>query len=58
MKLNPPKKVRRNIYIAVTAGSLIATYLSLKHLIGDAEVGLWTGLVTLVTAMAGINTSK
>lgn len=55
VKLKP--HVRQKIYVVASVASLAVTYLATKEIIGVAEVGLWSGVMTLVTAMAGVNVS-
>lgn len=55
---NPPAKLRYALYILSGIGSVVVSYLSIKHVIGDAEVALWGGLVAVVNTMAGLNVSK
>jgi len=58
MQYNPPANVRAILYVVSAIGSVLVSYLSVKHLIGDAEVGLWSGLVAVVNTMAGLNVSS
>lgn len=54
--LNPSPRTRDIIYIVFTVGSLIATYLGAKQIVGPDEIALWTGLSSFAFAMAKINT--
>lgn len=58
MQFNPPAKVRVALYVLSALGSVVVSYLSVKHFIGDAEVALWGGLVAVVNTMAGLNVSS
>lgn len=53
-------KIRLAIYLVTGAGTLVVSYLSIKHIIGDAEVALWAGLSALVNGLSAVNvdTSK
>lgn len=55
MQFNPPNKIRAALYIISAVGSVVVTYLSVKHYIGDAEVALWAGLVGVINTMAALN---
>jgi hypothetical protein len=57
MTINPPRRVRAALYVFTAVGTPIAAYLKLKGYIGDAELALWAGEVTIVTGLAGINTA-
>lgn len=48
-------KARFAIYIITGVGSLVVAYLSVKEIIGSAEVGLWTGLSAFVNGLAALN---
>jgi len=55
---NPPAKVRAALYVLSAVGSVVVSYLSVKHYVGDAEVALWSGLVAVIGTMAGLNVGK
>ena len=55
MKLNIPPKIRARIYILTALGTPVVAYLKSRHLIGDAEVALWSSEVAAVGAMAALN---
>ena len=55
MRFNPSPRARVVLYAFTALGTVFVQYLSLKHFIGDAEETLWAGIVTVVTAMAGLN---
>lgn len=55
-RVDIPPTLRLVLYVLTSIGSLAATYLSAKGIIGGAEVGLWTGFVTLVAAIAAAKT--
>lgn len=55
---NPPAKVRAALYLLSAVGSVVVSYLSVKHYIGDAEVALWSGLVGVIGSMAALNVAK
>lgn len=57
MTLNPPRKVRAALYILTAVGTPIAAYLKFKGYIGDEELALWGAEVTVVNAMAALNTA-
>lgn len=57
MTFNPPAKVRAILYVATAVGSVVVAYLKVKGYIGDAEIALWGGLVTVVNSMAALNTN-
>lgn len=58
MRVNLPSELRVIIYAFASLGSLVVTYLVAKKTLGADEVALWTGFVTLVTGMAGLNTAN
>lgn len=58
MRINLPQQLRVAIYVFASLGSLVVAYLSVKETIGADEVALWSGVVTLVTGMAGLNTAN
>lgn len=58
MKFNPPYKLRAALYIVTAVGMPIMMYLLAKGLIGEQEMTLWSGLVTVVGALAALNVSK
>lgn len=57
MTFNLSPKVRLTIYLATGLGTLVVGYLSVKHIIGDAEVALWAGVSTLVNGLSAVNTN-
>jgi hypothetical protein len=54
---NPPAKVRLALYVLTAVGSVVVAYLKVKNVIGDPEIALWGGLVTVVNSMAALNTT-
>lgn len=57
MNFNIPYKVRAALYILTAIGTPVVGYLLAKDVIGELEVSLWGGLVTVVNSMAALNTS-
>ena len=57
MKLNPPAKVRVVLYIVMALSAPVVVYLRSKGYIGDLEVTLYAGLVTVVNGLAAFNVS-
>lgn len=55
--INPSSRVRKALYIITAIGSPIIAYVALKGYVGEAEVALWTALVSVVSALAGFNVS-
>lgn len=55
MRINLTPKLRLVFYVLTSVGTPIVGYLLAKDVIGELEVSLWGGLVTAVTAMAGLN---
>lgn len=53
--INIPAKVRFLIYLLTAIGTPVVGYLKVKGYIGDHEVNLWFGEVTVVAALAGFN---
>lgn len=47
---------RKSIYILSYVGSLVATYLGAKGLIGADEIALWTGLSAGASGLAAAKT--
>ncbi|WP_418060821.1 hypothetical protein [Pimelobacter simplex] len=58
MKLTLPAKVRRSLYALTALGTPVVAYLQVKGIIGDAETVLWAAEVTVVSALAGFNTTE
>jgi hypothetical protein len=58
MQLNPPAKVRAVIYVVMALSAPVVVYLRSQNIIGDKEVTLYTGLVTVVSGLAAFNVSK
>lgn len=56
MNLNLPAKYRRLAYVVTALGTPVVAYLQVKGIIGDAETVLWAAEVTVVSALAGLNT--
>lgn len=56
MKLNVPSKLRAAIYVAFSLAAPVVTYLTVSGFMGSNEVALFTGLSTVVFALAGLNT--
>lgn len=56
MKLNPSRRVRAALYVLTAVGTPVVVYLQAKGIIGDLEFILWSGEVTVVSVMAGLNT--
>lgn len=56
MNLNLPAKVRRALYAFTVLGTPVVAYLQVKGLIGDPEAVLWAAEVTVVSALAALNT--
>lgn len=57
MNLNPPRRVRAALYVLTAVGTPVAVYLQAKGIIGDLEFILWGAEVTVVNALAALNTS-
>ena len=57
MTLNLPAKYRRLAYVVTALGTPVVAYLQVKGIIGDAETVLWAAEVTVVSALAGLNTN-
>ena len=57
MTFNLPPKVRAALYIITALGTPIIAYLFAKDVIGELEVTLWAAEVTVVNAMAALNTN-
>lgn len=55
MNVRLPSRVRKALYIITAIGSPVVAYIAIKGYIGDAEIALWTALVTSVSALAGFN---
>lgn len=58
MRFNLAPRVRAGLYVLTAIGTPVVGYLLAKGTIGELEVNLWGGLVTAVTAMAGLNVSS
>lgn len=58
MNFNPPYKIRAILYILTAVGTPLVAYLLAKHVIGNLEVALWSGEVSIVNAMATLNVTK
>ncbi len=56
MKLNIPSKLRAALYIFTALGTPVIIYLRAKGYIGELEVALWGGEVTVINTMAALNT--
>lgn len=54
-----PPRARLALYLVYSVGSVVVTYLATKHIIGSAEVALWTGLGAVfgVTAASNVDLS-
>ena len=52
MPLNLPLWLRRTIYAVTIVGTPVVAYLRSQGLIGDNEVHLWEGLVTVASGVA------
>lgn len=57
MTLNVPYKIRAILYLVTALGTPIVTYLLAKNIIGDLEMALWGAEVTVVSAIAALNTA-
>ena len=57
MTLNVPYKIRAILYLITALGTPIVTYLLAKNIIGDLEMALWGAEVTVVSAIAALNTA-
>lgn len=57
MRVNLPDRVRVALYVVIALGTPLVAYLLAKDVIGELEVGLWSGLVTAVGGMAALNVS-
>lgn len=57
MKINLPARARRIAYAVTALGTPVVAYLQVKGIIGDAETVLWAAEVTVVSALAGFNTT-
>lgn len=57
MSFNLPAKYRRLAYVVTALGTPVVAYLQVKGVIGDAETVLWAAEVTVVSALAGVNTN-
>lgn len=55
MKFNLPAWLRLSLYGLTAVGTPVVAYLKVKGYIGDHEVNLWFGEVTVVAALAGFN---
>lgn len=55
MNLNLSEKWRNIIYIVLSLGSFIITYLGAKEILGADEIALWTALSAFGFALAKIN---
>jgi len=58
MSLNPPYKVRAALYVLTMIGTPVMAYLLSKGYIGTLEMALWSGEVSVVSALAAFNTSS
>ena len=58
MKINPSSQVRLALYILIALGTPVTAYLLSKGYIGELEVSFWSGLVAVISAMAGLNIQK
>lgn len=58
MRFNIHPAARAALYVVTALGTPVIGYLLTKGIIGELEVNLWGGLVTAVTAMAGLNVSN
>lgn len=56
MIVNVPYKVRAGLYILITLGTPVISYLLSKGIIDTLEVTLWGGLTSAVGLMAALNT--
>lgn len=55
MLINIPYKVRAGLYILTGVLSPVVVYLLAKGYIGDLEMALWAGEVTVISALAAFN---
>lgn len=56
--LNPPYKVRAGLYILIAISAPIVAYLGATGVLGELEIGLYTGLVSVVSSLAALNVTK
>jgi hypothetical protein len=57
MEINLPYKVRAGLYILSTIGTPVTGYLFAKGLVGELELALWGGLVSVISLLAAFNAS-
>lgn len=55
MKINLPARVRAILYVLTAVASPVVTYLGAQHRLSDFAVGLFSVVVTAVTALAFSN---
>jgi hypothetical protein len=58
MTLNVPPKIRVALYVLTALGAPFIAYVKAKHYIGDLEVTLWSGEVTVVNVLAALNVTN
>lgn len=56
MEINLPPKVRFAIYVFVSVGGILVTYLSTVGVLGQAEMTAWSAFSVFVGGLAAINT--
>ena len=56
MQLNLPPKVRYGIYIFVSVGGIVVTYLSSVGVVGQPELTAWSAFSVFVGGLAAVNT--
>lgn len=56
MSIDLSAKARGIIYALLSIGSIVATYLGAKQILGPEEIALWTGLSSFGFAFAKLNT--
>lgn len=55
MKVSLPSNVRLALYIMTALGTPVIGYFQAIGVIGDLEVGLWSGIVAAVASLAAFN---
>lgn len=55
MKINLPPAVRVALYVFTMLGAPVVVYLRARGIIGDLELALWGGEVSVVSVLAAFN---
>ena len=58
MPVNIPPKVRFALYVVSALGSVVAAYLFARGIVGEAETGLWAGVVAIINTISASNVSS